>query len=240
MSAMGREMTAWPAVLTTLRATAVVGALLLIPAGLVKGGTWVWPSGLALVLALGAVTGLGNLMLAVWRPEHFQVRQQSVVAAPHKRQPLIDAIGSVVLLAIGALWLISIPMDVFWLHLLVRPAKWISFVGGGASLVGVALTPLAVWENRFATPNVQQQVGQTIVRSGIYRLVRHPIYLGNLLLTGGAAVWLGSYAGLWGFAALFVATIGRIAIEERELRDRVPGYAEYAQQVRARLVPFVI
>jgi protein-S-isoprenylcysteine O-methyltransferase Ste14 len=230
----------WRAVRTTLRATAIVAVLLLIPAGLVPGGSWFWLRGLALVLALGAVNGSGNLMLAVWRPAHFQVRQQGVVAARDKRQPLIDAVGSAALLAIGALWLASIPVDVFWLHLLAPPPRWLSFVGGAVSMAGMALTPLAVWENRFATPNVQHQADQTIIRSGIYRLIRHPIYLGNLLLTGGAALWLGSDAGLWGFAVLFIATIGRIAIEENALLASVPGYAAYARQVRARLVPFVI
>jgi protein-S-isoprenylcysteine O-methyltransferase Ste14 len=104
----------------------------------------------------------------------------------------------------------------------------------------VALTPLAVWENRFTAPNVQHQSGQTIVTSGVYRLVRHPIYLGNLLMAGGATLWLGSYAGVWGFAVLLVFTIGRIVIEETYLRATFPEYADYARKVRGRLIPFVI
>jgi protein-S-isoprenylcysteine O-methyltransferase Ste14 len=116
----------------------------------------------------------------------------------------------------------------------------VSLSGIAAVGVGAALTPLAVWENRFATPNVQQQAGQTIVCTGVYRLIRHPIYLGNLLLTAGTSLWLGSYASLWGFAVLLLATIGRIAIEERDLRARAPEYAAYAKQVPARLIPFVI
>jgi hypothetical protein len=76
--------------------------LLLIPAGLLPGGTWIWPRGLAFIAAYGSVNGVGNLVLAVRREAHFQVRQQSVVAAREKRQPLIDAIGSVSLLAVGA------------------------------------------------------------------------------------------------------------------------------------------
>lgn len=163
-----------------------------------------------------------------------------MVAAQNKRQPLIDAVGSVGLLAFGAAWMVSIPLDVFRLHLLPAPSWWVSLAGGSISLLGVALTPLAVWENRFTTPNVQHQSGQTIVRSGVYRLVRHPIYLGNLLMAGGATLWLGSYAGLWGFAVLLVFTIGRIVIEETHLRANFPEYADYARKVRGRLIPFVI
>ena len=235
----GNNRAVWAAGTTTLASTAIVGGLLLIPAGLLPGGTWVWRRGIALVAAYGAINGLGNVMLAFWRREHFEVRQQSVVAAREKRQPLIDAIGSAALLAIGAAWLVFVPIDVFKLHLLPPPVRWISLSGGAASLIGAALTPFAVWENRFATPNVQQQAGQTIVRSGVYSLVRHPIYTGNLLLTGGTTLWLGSYAGLWCFTCLLVATVVRIRIEELDLRDRLPDYTDYTREVRARLIPFL-
>ena len=241
MAATSETRPIWAATRAGLMGVPILGALLLIPAGLVPGGTWLWPRGLAFVAAYVVVNTVGNLVLAIWRPAHFQVRQQSVVAAREKRQPLIDAVGSVALLAFGAAWLVSIPVDVFRLHLLPAPSWWVSLAGGGISLLGVALTPLAVWENRFTTPNVQDnQSGQTIVSSGVYRLVRHPIYLGNLLMAGGAALWLGSYAGLWGFAVLLVFTIGRIVIEETHLRANFPQYADYARKVRGRLIPFVI
>lgn len=224
----------------SLMSVPILGMLLLAPAGLIPGGTWFWPRGLAFIAAYAAVKSLGNLALAIWRPAHFQVRQQSVVAAQDQRQPLVDAVGSVTLLAFGAMWAVFIPLDVFALHLLPAPTWWVSLAGGPIALLGITLTPLAVWENRFTTPNVQHQSGQTIIRSGIYRLVRHPIYLGNLLMTAGATLWLGSYAGLWGFAVLLAFTIGRIAIEETHLRTNFPEYANYAREVRARLIPFVI
>ena len=148
--------------------------------------------------------------------------------------------GSVALLAFGAAWAVSLPLDIFYLHLLPAPSFWVSLAGSGIALLGVGLTPVAVWENRFTTPNVQRQSGQAIVRSGVYGLVRHPIYLANLLMVGGATLWLGSYAGLWGFAVLLIFTIGRIAIEETHLRANFPEYADYARKVRGRLIPFVI
>jgi len=224
----------------TLTGVVILGVLLLVPAGLIPAGTWLWPRGLAYVAAYGAINGVGNLALAIGRPEHFEVRQQSVVAPRGKGQPWLDAAGSVALLAFGAAWVVSIPLDVFRLHLLPAPTWWVALGGGVVSTLGVALTPLAVWENRFTTPNVQHQSGQTIVSSGVYRLVRHPIYLGNLLMTGGATLWLGSYAGLWGFAVLLSFTIGRIAIEETHLHANFPQYAAYARNVRGRLIPFVI
>lgn len=242
MAATGEGRPIGRAVRMMLVWTTPMGLLLLVPAGLVRGGAWLWPRGLALVLGLGAVGLAGNLALALYRPDHFRVRQQSVVAAQGRRQPWIDAAGSVALLAFGAAWLGFIPLDVFRLHLAPAPGPWASAAGGLAALVGAALTPLAVWENRFATPNVQDQTGdgQRVIDTGVYRLVRHPLYLGNLLLYVGASVWLGSYVAAAGVIVLLLATVGRIAIEERDLRARLPAYADYARRVRGRLIPFVL
>ncbi|MFI4935053.1 MAG: methyltransferase family protein [Caulobacterales bacterium] len=220
-----------------------IAALLLVPAGLLPGGTWLWPQGLWFVGVFGAVSAAGNIALASFRPEHFRVRQQGVVASKGKKQPLIDAVGAAVLIGFGVVWLLFIPVDVFYLHLLPAPPPAIAGVGGVAVVVGAALTPLAVWENRFATPNVQDQSGQgqRVIDTGVYRFIRHPIYAGNLLWPGGATLWLGSYAAfIVGVGVLGVATIGRIVIEEAHLRANVPGYGDYAKRVRARLIPFLI
>jgi protein-S-isoprenylcysteine O-methyltransferase Ste14 len=213
--------------LAALRADLIFAVLLLVPAGLAPGGTWLWIRGLWFVGLYGVITVAGNVALASLKPEHFQVRQQSVVASKEKRQPWLDAVGAAGLVAFGFAWVVFMPLDVFWLRLLPPPAFWISIAGGVCAVVGVALTPLAVWENRFATPNVQDQSGQgqRVVDTGVYSLIRHPIYAGNLLLAAGAPLWLGSYAAAAiGAGVLLVMTVGRIAIEEAHLRASLPGY----------------
>ncbi|MDR3472174.1 MAG: isoprenylcysteine carboxylmethyltransferase family protein [Devosia sp.] len=225
-----------------LATTLPMAALLLVPAGLVPGGTWVWPAGLAFIAVTGAISIGGNIALAVHKPANFKVRRQGVIAKREKRQPLADAVGAAVLIAFGAAWLVFVPCDVFRLHLLGRPTLWVSALGAVCVVVGAALTPLAVWENEFATPNVQDQTGasQRVIDTGVYALVRHPIYAGNLLLFGGAALWLGSYAAFLSMGVLLVATIGRIVVEEAHLGANLPGYAEYSRRVRSRLIPWVI
>jgi protein-S-isoprenylcysteine O-methyltransferase Ste14 len=222
--------------------TTIAGVLLLVPAGLVPGGTWIWVRGLWFVGPYGLILAFGNVALAMWRPAHFRVRQQGVVASREKRQPRLDAVGSVVFLAFIAMWVAFIPVDVFRLHLFPAPGGWVSLAGGAAAAIGLSLTPIAVWENRFATPNVQDQgaQGQRIVDTGVYALVRHPIYLGNLLMPGGAALWLGSWAAFLGVGVMLLATIGRIAIEEKHLRANFPAYVDYARRVRGRLIPFLL
>ena len=226
----------------TLPGVAMAAILLLVPAGLLPGGTWLWPRGIAFVAVSGAIQLAGNSALAIWRPAHLRVRQQSVVAPKDRRQPWIDAVGSAALLVFAAAWLAFVPLDVFRLRLLPPPGPLAASVGGLAAIVGAALTPLAVWENRFATPNVQDQTGQSqrVIDTGVYSVIRHPIYAGNLLLFSGATLWLGSYAALGGVSVLLVATVGRIVIEEAHLRANLPGYADYERRVRPRLIPFLI
>lgn len=230
------------ALMATAPGVTVTATLLLVPAALLRDGRIVWPAGLVFVTAYGLVSLIGNAALAYFRPAHFRIRRQSVVAERHRKQPLLDAVGSVALVCFALAWLAFVPLDVFGLRLMPSPPSALAWFGGGLALIGAALTPLAVWENRFATPNVQDQSGQGqwVVQTGVYALIRHPIYAGNLLLFGGGALWLGSYAALAGIAVLAAATLGRITLEEKHLLANVEGYAEYARRVRSRLIPFIL
>lgn len=226
----------------TLPAVLLMAVLLLIPAAWLLGGAWIWPRGLTFVCVYGAIFLAGNLALAGFRPAHLSVRRQGVVARPERKQPRIDAVGSAALSGFALAWLVFVPVDVLYLRLLPAPAHGISWAGGVCVVIGAALTPMAVWENRFAAPNVQDQTaqGQRIVDTGVYSLIRHPIYAGNLLLFGGAALWLGSYAAFAGLGVLLAATVGRILVEEAYLRANVAGYLDYAERVRSRLIPFIL
>ncbi len=228
---------------SALLAMTPVAALLLVPAGLIPGGSWLWPRGLAFIGAYGAVQIVGNIALAIYRPAHFRVRQQGVVAARGKGQPLIDAVGSAALLAFGAAWLVFIPLDVFRLHLLPAPSPWISIAGGLTAVLGAALTPIAVWENRFATPNVQDQTGagQHIVdnrRPTAWCATRSiwAICCCPPARPCGSGAMRRSSASAW----VLLATMARIWLEERQLRTQFPEYADYARRVRGGLIPFVI
>jgi protein-S-isoprenylcysteine O-methyltransferase Ste14 len=227
------------ALAAALRNVALSAVLLLAPAAAL--GTWVWPAGLAYVAANAAFQLVSNLALATWRPAHFRVRQQSVVAAKESGQPRVDAIGSAILVGVALAWTAFVPLDVFRLHLLPAPAPWLTWIGVGAAALGALVTVLAVWENRFATPNLQDQSGQQVVQSGVYGLVRHRIYLGYAMQIGGQALWLGSVAAaLIGVGIYLAATLGRIRMEERDLTARLPAYADYTRRVRGRLIPFVL
>jgi protein-S-isoprenylcysteine O-methyltransferase Ste14 len=103
---------------------------------------------------------------------------------------------------------------------------------------GLALAAWAMRANRFFSPAVrlQPERGQYVVRTGPYRLIRHPGYLAGIMISLSSGIVLGS---LWsvppmlGVAALFIA---RASLEDRFLRANLTGYADYARAVRRRLL----
>ncbi len=98
---------------------------------------------------------------------------------------------------------------------------------------------LVVIQNSFAASTVQVETGQTVVSTGLYGLVRHPMYTGNVITIVGFPLALGSYWGLVSVIPGLVALVVRIRDEERLLVEQLDGYREYAQTARYRLVPYV-
>jgi len=93
--------------------------------------------------------------------------------------------------------------------------------------------------NSYAASTIQVAENQTIISTGRYALVRHPMYAGVIPTLIGMPVALGSWWGLCMIRVLLSALIWRLLDEERFLVRNRPGYAEYRDKVRYRLVPFI-
>jgi protein-S-isoprenylcysteine O-methyltransferase Ste14 len=120
-----------------------------------------------------------------------------------------------------------------------RLPGWVQGVALAAYAGGLSLSIGAMIANRFFSPvvRIQSERGHRVVTSGPYRLLRHPGYAGLLVASTAGGIALGSWWSLLPLlpcAALFVA---RTAWEDRFLRERLEGYAEYAGRVRFRLLP---
>jgi protein-S-isoprenylcysteine O-methyltransferase Ste14 len=114
------------------------------------------------------------------------------------------------------------------------------------SLAGDALVALAFLtiffvykENTFASATIELASEQKVISTGLYKLVRHPMYMGAFLLFVGMPLSLGSLWGLLVIALMLPALIWRLLDEENFLVKNLPGYAEYQNTVRHRLVPFL-
>jgi len=112
-----------------------------------------------------------------------------------------------------------------------------------AGLVGMFAYSFGVWrtfrENVFAAPVVKVQEGQSVIDTGPYALIRHPMYASALLLFVSMPLVLGSWRGLAGTAVLVAILAWRTTHEELALRRDLPGYAAYAERVRFRWIPNV-
>jgi protein-S-isoprenylcysteine O-methyltransferase Ste14 len=115
----------------------------------------------------------------------------------------------------------------------------VSLVGDVLVAVGLGLAMLVVIQNGYAAANVTVEAGQHVVSSGLYGLVRHPMYTGNMILMLGTPLALGSYWGLVFLIPGLIVHALRIRDEEDLLEHELSGYREYTHQVRYRLLPYV-
>lgn len=105
--------------------------------------------------------------------------------------------------------------------------------------VGLGVTSLVVIQNSFAASTVRVEADQTLVSTGLYGMVRHPMYTGNVITIIGFPLALGSYWGLLAVLPGLTMLILRIRDEEKLLHAELAGYREYAQKARYRLVPYM-
>src|ERR1022692_674236 len=134
--------------------------------------------------------------------------------------------------------------------MLVVPAldyrfHWSGMPGSVAAIgdILVALGFLIIFfvykENSFASATIELVPDQTLISTGPYALVRHPMYFGGLIMFIGIPVALGSWWGLLVFILMTPALIWRLLDEERFLANHLAGYSEYQAKVRFRLMPLL-
>jgi len=116
---------------------------------------------------------------------------------------------------------------------------WVSVLGDVLVATGLGIAMLVVIQNSYAGATVTVETGQTVASSGVYKFVRHPMYVGNLIMMIGIPLALGSYWGLLFVIPGQAAIVFRILDEEKLLTQQLAGYPEYTQRVRDRLVPYV-
>lgn len=109
----------------------------------------------------------------------------------------------------------------------------------GFGLLGVCYLVifLSLRANTFAAVNINVEPGQRVISTGPYAVVRHPYYAGLMLWVLATPPALGSWWGLLLLVPMALVLASRIHYEERFLTHNLPGYAEYCQRVRYRLVP---
>ena len=210
----------------------LLGLLLFLPAG-----TMVWPQAwvfMALFIGCSEATGL---WLAKSDPDLLAARMKSPLSADQKPSDR-GVMAAIIVVFCG--WIIFMALDARrfgWSH-----TPWWAQVLGTALIVGAFSGWVGVLKaNSFAsvTLRVQEERGQTVISTGPYAVVRHPMYAYALLLFIGTPLLLGSLWGLLGLVLFLPLLAARVLGEETILMDGLPGYRDYVAKVRFRLLPGV-
>jgi protein-S-isoprenylcysteine O-methyltransferase Ste14 len=218
------------AIAQTLALNAFLCLLLFLPAG-----TLAWPQAWIFLAIFNGWSQAIGVWLLKTNPELLAERMKSPVSADQRPRDRL------VMVAIGlflCVWLVFIASD-------ARRFGW-SHVPLGAQAIGAALIVGAFYgwigvlrANSFAavTVRLQKERGQTVISTGPYAVVRHPMYAYTMLLLIGAPLLLESLWGLLGVTLAMLLVAARALGEEALLMDELPGYREYASKVRFRLLP---
>jgi protein-S-isoprenylcysteine O-methyltransferase Ste14 len=145
-------------------------------------------------------------------------------------------------LALGFIgWIAVMPLDARRFGWTPRLPVLVEALGGAILLLSSMLFFRSFTDNPFLSPlvRIQSERKQRVISTGVYGFVRHPMYLGAILMFAGGPLLLGSLVGLLVGALLSLLLAGRIIGEEKLLASELEGYAEYRQKVRYRLVPFI-
>ena len=122
---------------------------------------------------------------------------------------------------------------------LTHVPDWLTYLACALLLVSYALYAEVMRENAYLSRTVEVQENQRVVDTGLYGIVRHPMYTVTLVLFLSMPLVLGSWLSLAVLLAYPFIIAARIRDEERVLIKGLPGYAEYTQRVRWRLIPFL-
>ena len=115
----------------------------------------------------------------------------------------------------------------------------VSYVAAAAFLIAYLLYAEVLRENTYLSRTIEVQEGQTVVDTGLYGIVRHPMYAVTLILFLSMPLVLGSLISFVIFLAYPLIIAKRIKNEEQVLEAELPGYKEYKQKVKYRMIPFI-
>ncbi|MGB5796185.1 MAG: isoprenylcysteine carboxylmethyltransferase family protein [Mycolicibacter algericus] len=204
------------------------GLLLFVPAGTLHyWQAWVF-------LAVFAVsTWIPSIYLMRTNPAALQRRMRAGPLA--ESRPLQRLVITAVFLCFAAMFVLSALDHRFGWSVVPTP---VCLLGDALVAIGLGVAMVVVIQNGYAAANVTVEAGQTLVSTGLYGWVRHPMYTGNVLLMIGTPLALDSYWGLVLLLPGMVLLVLRIRDEERLLTAELSGYREYTKKVRYRLFPY--
>ena len=205
---------------------ALVGVMIFLPAGtLAFAGGWLL-MGILFVPML-----IAGFVMLFKSPEFLEKR----LDAKEKQAAQKGVLAASGLMFVGGFVVCGLDHRFGWS---VMPEA-VSWIATALFLLAYLLYAEVMRENAYLSRTIKVEAGQTVVDTGLYGIVRHPMYMATLLLFLMIPLVLGSWYGLLVFAAYPAIIIVRLKDEEKLLSRELAGYAEYQKKVKYRLIPFV-
>jgi protein-S-isoprenylcysteine O-methyltransferase Ste14 len=202
-------------------------ALLLVPAWSLN----YWQAWVFGVVFSVTTTAIGIYFL---KRDPRVVERRMRVGPAAEREPAQKIIMTLVL--VGFVLLLVVPgFDHRW-HWSSVPA-WLVLTANVFVVLGLLGTAVVVRQNSYAAATITVESGQPVVSTGLYAIVRHPMYSAALVMTAFTPLALGSYWGMLPVMPIIAVLAWRLLDEERVLKRDLPGYSDYCNKVTYRLVP---
>ena len=203
----------------------LVGLLIFVPAG-----TNHFPGGQLLMAVLFLPMFLAGIVMMLKNPALLRSRLKA--KEKEADQDLVIKLSGLMFL-VGFI-LAGLDFRFGWSNL----PGWVSILGAVLFLSAYALFAEVLRENTWLSRTIEVQEGQTVVSTGLYGIVRHPMYSATLLLFLSMPLVLGSVPAFLVFLCYPAIIAKRILGEEQVLRRELKGYDEYCDRIRWRLIPF--
>ena len=213
--------------LTKYLAGVVLVGLLLFPAA----GTIFYPNGWRLMAHLFLPMAVVGIILFCKAPELLKKRLNGREKQPEQKR--VVALSA--FLFVAAFLAAGLDFRFGW----TTVPHFLVVASSGLLLVSYGLYAEVMRENAYLSRTVEVQAGQKVIDTGLYGVVRHPMYGAVTILFLSMPLVLGSAAALIPFLFLPAVLIKRIKNEEQVLEEGLAGYREYTQRVRWRMVPFL-
>lgn len=209
-----------------LAGVVLLGVLLFLPAG-----TLAWPQGWRLMGILFIPMLFAGIVMIRKNPELLRKR----LNAKEKQAEQQDVLKLSALMFLAAFILAGLNFRFRWIVL----PDWISWTAAAIFLISYGLYAEVMRENAFLSRTIEVQENQQVVDTGLYGIVRHPMYMSTLFLFLAMPLVLGSVISFL-IMLLYIPIIAkRIRNEEQVLEKGLGGYTEYKQKVKYKVIPFI-
>jgi protein-S-isoprenylcysteine O-methyltransferase Ste14 len=204
----------------------ITGAMLFVPAG-----TLDYPGAWLLIALLFTPILIMGVVLLIKNPELLRKRLE--MKEREKEQKGVVALSG--LLLVASFIVAGLDYRLGWSHV----SNLLVIISSVVLLVGYALYAEVLRENVYLSRVVEVQEGQRVIDTGLYGIVRHPMYFAVTLLYLAIPLVLGSWWALMVMSPCVLLLALRIENEEQVLHQGLPGYTDYTDRVRYRMIPWV-